>query len=217
MNLCAGAAWLLLLGGLSACQNDELEKLDADYRVVTDHDANADFTTSRSYYLPDTILIVGESDTVRYIEGLKAKPILDVFHRNMEQRGYTRAESKEEANLGVQMTYIASTYHFVGYVSTPYWWLGFNGYWHPHYWGNWGYWHYSFPVSFSISTHALLTDMLDLKAEQGTDKQLPVIWQSYITGLQHDLDISILLIMRGIEQAFRQSDYITTSKKQTVQ
>ena len=103
-----------------------------------------------------------------------------------------------------------STYHFVGYTASPYWWWGFFGYWSPFYWGNWGYWYYPYPVSFSVSTGALLTDMLNLKAEQGADKRLPVVWQSYQTGLLHNSDVlNITLAARGIEQSFKQSEYIT--------
>ncbi|MCS2698693.1 efflux RND transporter permease subunit [Phocaeicola dorei] len=29
-----------------------------------------------------------------------------------------------------------STYHFVGYTASPYWWRGFSGYWSPFYWEN---------------------------------------------------------------------------------
>lgn len=203
-------AYLLLIAGLSACQKDnELDKLDADYKVVTDYDPATDFSNFQSYYLPDSILFIGENEHARYLDKLEAKPILDAFHQNMQNRGYTRAVSKKEADLGLQVTYIASTSHFVGYIDSPYWWWGYPDYWSSFYWGNWGYWHYPHPVSFSVSTGALLTDMLNLKAEQGKDKQLSVIWQSYLTGLLYGSNtINIALAIRGVDQAFEQSAYI---------
>lgn len=210
IRLCIGA-FVLLAGALASCEkNDEMEKLDADYRVETDYDTETDFATFQTYYLPDSILFIGQNDKAEYLDSLLAKPILDACHHNMQQRGYVRADSKEEADLGLQMTYIASTYHFIGYTASPYWWWGFADYWSPFYWGNWGYWYYPHPVHFSVSTGALLTDMLNLKAEQGDDKRLPVVWQSYLTGLLHGSDaLNVALAARGVEQAFRQSEYIT--------
>lgn len=210
IKLYIGATCLLLLGGLSSCQkNKNLDQLDADYRIVTDYDADTDFGSFRSYYLPDSILFIGQNEHAQYLDSLQAKPILDAYHRNMQERGYTRATNKEAADLGLQVTYIASTCHFTGYAASPYWWWGFADYWSPFYWGNWGYGYYPRPVSFSISTGALLTEMLNLKAEQGDNKQLPVVWQSYLTGLLHGSDtVNILLAARGIEQSFNQSKYI---------
>lgn len=204
-------AFLLLTGILTSCEkNDEMEKLDVDYRVETDYDTDTDFGTFKTYYLPDSILFIGQSDKAQYLDSLLAKPILDACHRNMQARGYTRADSKEDAELGLQMTYIASTCHFTGYIASPYWWCGFANYWSPFYWGNWGYWYYPYPIHFSVSTGALLVDMLNLKAEQGDNKRLPVVWQSYLTGLLHESNaLNIALAARGIEQAFKQSEYIT--------
>lgn len=203
-------AYLLLTVGLSGCQKDnELDKLDADYRVVTDYEPTTDFSNFQSYYLPDSILFIGENEHAQYLDYVQAQPILDVFHRNMRKKGYIRATSKEEADLGLQVTYIASTRHFTGYTTSPYWWWGYADYWSSFYWGNWGHWHYLYPVSFSVSTGALLTDMLNLKAEKGIDKQLPVIWQSYLTGLLHSSDnVNVALAIRAVDQAFEQSAYI---------
>lgn len=210
IKLCIGA-FVLLAGALASCEkDDEMEKLDVDYRVETDYDTETDFGSFQTYYLPDSILFIGQNDKAEYLDSLLAKPILDACHRNMQERGYVRACSKEEADLGLQMTYIANTYHFVSYTASPYWWWGFADYWSPFYWGNWGYWYYPHPVRFSVSTGALLTDMLNLKAEQGDDKRLPVVWQSYLTGLLHESDaLNVALAARGVEQAFKQSEYIT--------
>lgn len=42
-------ACMLFIGGLYSCQKDnELDKLDANYRVATDYDPNAEFASFRS-------------------------------------------------------------------------------------------------------------------------------------------------------------------------
>lgn len=210
-------AFVLLAGvliSLASCEkNDELNKLDTDYRVETDYDTDTDFKVFKTYYLPDSILLVGNGDKAQYLDSLLAKPILEACHRNMQKRGYVRTDCKDNADLGLQMTYIASTYHFASYSASPYWWCGFADYWSPFYWGNWGYWYNPYPVHFSVSTGALLVDMLNLKAEQGDDKRLPVVWQSYLTGLLYKSKaLNATLAVRGIEQAFKQSSYIITNQ-----
>lgn len=220
LKFCLGAC-VLLIGGLSSCQKDhELDKLDADYRVVTDYDPDANFASFQSYYLPDSVLFVGTNDRAEYLDSLQAKPILDAYHRNMKKRGYLRAACKEEADLGLQVTYIADTYHFVGYTASPYWWWGYADYWSPFYWGNWGnwgYWYYPHPVSFTVSTGALLTEMVNLKAPQGLYERLPVVWQSYLTGLLHGSNaVNVLLAARGVEQSFEQSPYIIKHEKHSL-
>ena len=52
--------FMLLAGTLYSCQKDEeVNKLDADYRVMTDYDPETDFSQFRSYYLADSILFIG--------------------------------------------------------------------------------------------------------------------------------------------------------------
>ena len=53
--------FMLLAGTLYSCQKDEeVNKLDADYRVMTDYDPETDFSQFRSYYLADSILFIGQ-------------------------------------------------------------------------------------------------------------------------------------------------------------
>lgn len=178
---------LFLAGILVACEkNPDLSRLDNDNRVVTNYEETADFRSFSTYFLPDSILLIGQNKRVQYLDSLQAAPLLDAYCRNLQQRGYIRTTEKESADMGLQLTYIADTRHFIGYVSTPFWWWGFPGYWSTFYWGNWGSWYYPFPVHFSFSTGSLLMDLIVLKAEKGEDKKLPVIWHNYITGLLDD-------------------------------
>ena len=83
-------AFMLLTGTLCSCQKDEeMNKLDADYRVMTDYDPETDFSQFQSYYLADSILFVGQDEKPQYLDSLQAKPILNACHRNMQERGYS--------------------------------------------------------------------------------------------------------------------------------
>ena len=78
-----------------------------------------------------------------------------------------------------------------------------------YYWGNWGYWYYPYPVTYSYSTGSLLTDMINLKAPEGKEAKLPVIWNSYISGLLTSSNkVNMTYTVRGINQAFAQSPYV---------
>ena len=90
----------------------------------------------------------------------------------------------------------------------PYWWYGYPGYWYPGYWGNWGGWYHSFPVTYSYSTQSLLTEMVDLTAEEGDDKDLPVVWNSFIDGNIGNSRNDMARFSRGIAQSFAQSGYL---------
>ena len=114
-----------------------------------------------------------------------------------------------KADLAMQISYIVSTSYFTTYVpSTPYWWGSYPGYWYPGYWGNWGYWSYPFPVTYSYSTHSLLTEIVDMTAETGDDKPLPVVWNSFIDGSIGNNREDADRFSRAISQSFDQSVYL---------
>ena len=47
---------------LASCEKDpDMDKLDNNYLVYTNYDKKADFKTFETYYLPDSILVIGDS------------------------------------------------------------------------------------------------------------------------------------------------------------
>ena len=61
--------FMLLAGTLYSCQQDEeVNKLDADYRVMPDYDPETDFSQFRSYYLSDSILFIGQDKILQYLD-----------------------------------------------------------------------------------------------------------------------------------------------------
>ena len=62
-------AFMLLAAALCSCQKEEeMKKLDADYRVMTDYDPETDFSQFRSYYLADSILFIGQDKILQYLD-----------------------------------------------------------------------------------------------------------------------------------------------------
>lgn len=206
-----------------ACRKEPSASMfDSDFLVYTAHSGEVeDFSVYDTFTVADSIL---------YVEGNRGQMALDSWCRNvreqyigaMEDLGYTyvdtgRLDSDQTvavpegntADLGIQISYMVSTDYFTTHVPyDPYWWYGYPGYWYPGYWGNWGGWYYSFPVTYSYSTQSLLTEMVDLTAEEGEDRDLPVVWNSYIDGNIGNSRNDMARFSRGIAQSFAQSEYL---------
>ena len=201
---------LLAVFAFAACEKDpDMDKLDNDYLVYTNYDKKANFKEFTTYYLPDKILVISDKEEPEYLEGEAAQELLAAYKSNMDQRGYIMAASKEEAQLGIQVSYIKSTYFFTDY-GQPEWWWGYPGYWGSGYWGNWGGgWYYPYAVNYSYSTNSFITEIVNLDAPEGQKEKLPILWTSYMTGLVYSSNMNKALAVKGVNQAFTQSPYLT--------
>lgn len=201
---------LLAVFAFAACEKDpDMDKLDNDYLVYTNYDKKANFKEFTTYYLPDKILVISDKEEPEYLEGEAAQEILAAYKSNMDQRGYIMAASKEEAQLGIQVSYIKSTYFFTDY-GQPEWWWGYPGYWGSGYWGNWGGgWYYPYAVNYSYSTNSFITEIVNLDTPEGPKEKLPILWTSYMTGLVYSSNMNKALAVKGVNQAFTQSPYLT--------
>lgn len=202
-------ALLLAVFAFAGCEKDpDMGKMDNQYLVYTNYDKQADFKKFNTYYLPDSILVIGNSAKPEYWKGAEASEILNAYAMNLKARGFMPAADKESANLGIQVSYVMSTYYFTDY-GQPEWWWGYPGYWGSGYWGNWGGWYYPYAVNYSYATNSFITEMVDLTAEEGAGKKLPVVWTSYMSGLAYSSSVNKTLAVNGVNQAFKQSPYLT--------
>ncbi len=98
---------LLVVLTFAACEKDpDMDKLDNNYLVYTNYDTKADFKTFETYYLPDSILVIGDKENAEYWKDENAQEILQAYATNMNNRGFVRVDDREEANLGLQVSYI---------------------------------------------------------------------------------------------------------------
>lgn len=201
--------FLLGVLALTACEKEaDTDKLDNRYLVYTNYDTGTDFGQFQTYYLPDSILVIGDKQEAEYWKDEHAQEILNAYVANMENCGYTRTEQRDEADLGLQVSYVKSTHYFVDY-GRPQWWWNYPGYWDAPYWGNWGGWYYPYVVSYSYSTGSFLSELLNLNAPQGEDQKLPVVWTCYMGGLlSSSASVNTRLAVEGVNQAFAQSPYL---------
>ena len=202
---------VLLMARLAfaSCEKDaDTDKLDNKFVVYTNYDKNASFSAFNTYYLPDSILIIGDKKEAEYWNDENAQLIISTYAANMANRGYVRTDNKEEADLGLQVSYVKSTY-FVTNYGQPQWWWGYPGYWDTPYWGNWGDWYYPYAVTYTYSTGSFVTEMLNLDAPQGLNAKLPVLWTAYMSGLlSGSTSVNVNRAIEAVNQAFTQSVYL---------
>lgn len=203
---------LLAVFALVSCEKDpDMDKLDNEYLVFTNHDTSTKFNSFSTYYLPDSILVIGDKKDPEYWKDANAQTIINAYKAKMDAAGYMQVEDKEMANLGLQLSYVSSTYYFTGYYDQRPWWHSYPGYWWPGYWGNhWGGgWYYSYPITYSYSTGSLLADLVNLEAPQGQSAKLPVVWNAYISGLLGSSgSLNVNRTVTAVNQAFAQSPYL---------
>ena len=202
---------ILLMAPLAfaSCEKEaDTDKLDNKFVVYTNYDQNANFSSFSTYYLPDSILIIGDKKEAEYWNDENAQLIISSYASNMANRGYIRTDNKEEADLGLQVSYVKSTY-FVTNYGQPQWWWGYPGYWNAPYWGDWGDWYYPYAVTYTYSTGSFVTEMLNLDAPQGQNAKLPVLWTAYMSGLlSGSTSVNVSRAIEAVNQAFAQSTYL---------
>ncbi|MEG1587443.1 MAG: DUF4136 domain-containing protein [Bacteroidales bacterium] len=197
-----------------ACEKDpDLDKVQDEYLVYTNYDKSADFQSYKTFYVPDSILVINNADKATYLTGTDAQKVINAYVSNMTNRGYSRTLTKADADLGIQVSYVENTNYFLDYAGDD-WWLGYPYYWTPGYWfpDYYGDWYYPYPIVYSYSTGSLLTDMIDLKSvKNSTDSKPTVVWNSFISGLLYGNSLNTNKTVNAINQAFKQSGYIKTT------
>lgn len=198
---------LLAALAFTACEKEpDTDKLDNQYMVYTDYDKDCDFGQLKTYYVPDSVLYINSGEKKEFWKGSAANTVRDEFIENMNER-FIRVNNIEDADIGLQLSYVASTYTFAGYGNDP-WWYSYPYYWNPGYWGGyWGSWYYPYPIVYSYTTGSIIAEIVNLSV---TDtKKLPVVWSAYISGiLNSNGQLNPEKTEEGIEQAFDQSPYL---------
>ena len=195
---------------MAACQKEPYTSdNDNSYLVYTSPGKDVNFTQYKTFDMTDSLLVIGQGSKPKYVRNDAVKAILLDFRRNMEARGFVYTPDAEAADLGVQLTYVIKTERFVQFYSDPYWWLDYPGYWPSGYWGNWNGYYMPRPVTYTYTTNALLTDIVNLTGEQKEGTPLEILWTSYIGGpAGSTIQGDVARMTEAIDQAFKQSEYL---------
>lgn len=194
---------------LAACHKEPYpQDGDNQYLVYTSPGKDVNFTQFQTFDIADSLLVIGQSDKPMYSQSNNALALIQAFRTNMEKRGFIYTPSNPDADLGIQLTYVIKTERYVQYYDDPYWWLDYPGYWPAGYWGNWTGWYYPYPVTYTYTTNALVTDMVDLTAGEENGK-LKIIWSCYIGGpASASINYDVKRMTSAVNQAFKQSPYL---------
>ena len=99
--------FFLLVLLLASCQKDpDMSKLSDDFVVFTDHSKDANFESFTTFYIPDSVMVIGNSEKPEFWSATEADDIVSTLVSGMEGRGYTRASDKESADLGLQVSFV---------------------------------------------------------------------------------------------------------------
>ena len=196
---------------LVSCEKEpNLDNIQADYVIYTQYDKSANFAKGKYFFIPDSVLVVGNKEKgATYLDTSIGINVINAYNIEMEKRGYILTDNKEEADYGLQISYLESTYYF---VNSPSWWSDYPWYWSPSYWWPWytGSWYYPYSFIYSYTNGSLICEMIDLNAitETSTSSKPTVIWNNYITGINY-MNISVMpKLTKAVEQSFAQSPYL---------
>jgi hypothetical protein len=206
--------------------------------VVTAHDETADFQKFQTFYVRPDVRVVDETPdgmmAPEMLPDVVAKPLVDATQQNLIQRGFRPVDSKDDADLAVEIAYLRAIYS-ASYCYDWYYW------WDYAYWGYYYYYPYNSCDLAVWRSGMMVTHMTDLmsagpvtpppiamplpsdgagSAVVPSTSAVPVpgavlrpgIWFSGIYGVE--LDSASYVAARtidGIDQSFEQSPYITSS------
>lgn len=189
---------------LVSCQKDpDTDKLDSSYLVYTNYDAGTDFKSINTFYVIDSILIIGNGEKTTYWNNANSEKIVNAFTSKLAMAGYDAVDNVDDADAVLQLSYINNTYYFTSFGPGP-WWNSYPGYWN---WGGWG-WYYPYSFSYSYSTGSIIGELVDTNAPTPLNDKLTVVWNAYICGLLNGNNLSLSRTMEAIDQAFEQSPYL---------
>jgi hypothetical protein len=195
-------AFLLLT---MACQPepDDLKLYD-ELVVSTNFDPAADFGAYATYAMSsDTIGFVSNqsSDTILTHGGNElVRPIISKIRANLDQRGYTRVDVREQPDLGINVMIVNNLNLFQQYV---------DPYYYPYYYGYSSYYYYPYVETYAENTATLVIQILDLK-NRNANNEVKVVWAAHLGDLVSTVN-RLKQTEEGIDQAFVQSSYIGQS------
>ena len=205
--------------------------------VVTSHDDQADFQKYQTFYVRPEIRMIdeGKEEGTETVPDAAAQPLLNATTQNMLDRGFVLADSKDNADLGVELVYLRAVYSATYCYDWYYWWDYY-------YWGYYYYYPYGSCDTAAWRSGMMVTHMTDLETMGPVGPDLPTlpmvtplpadattppteaappsttatlrkgVWSSGIYGVE--IDSNSFIVQRaidGVDQSFKQSPYLTTA------
>jgi hypothetical protein len=205
-RIALGVAAAILMGGVGACYPGSISDIGEADLVVTVYDTAFNFSpTQQTFFMPDSIIRVGEGDDSD-VDGSYDGDILRKVADELAALGYERLEetSGEAPDLFVVLGTSTSTFGW--WVPGGCYWCWYPGYpgwgpgWGPGY-GGWYPWYPGYGGTYSTGSLGIL--MLE---SVSTGQQIPAVWSGVINGLLSSTTANTAArVLNLIEQVFDQS------------
>jgi hypothetical protein len=193
---------------ISCYPGDPLSTGELDV-VTTLFDSRANFATKLTYAMPDTVIHLADStEDIVEIDRQYDDLILDETNKNLQQAGFTRVTNPQQADVFVLPAATVTLY--AGYQ--PYYW--YWSYWYPYPpgWGGWYPWYPSGGTVYTYRVGTIFINMVDPSQRDNAEKRVASIWIAALNGVVDSASSNAARISSGIEQAFKQSPYLSQGK-----
>jgi hypothetical protein len=196
---------------------DSDERLD-DEIIYTHYKKGVEFGEFKTFAISPEIVEFSEDDGKierETVDAALAEPVIEQVVKNMTDRGYTQVTREEDPDLGLTVSVLSGT---VTTFYTDYW-----GY----YWGYPYYPYYPYYYTYSYNTGTVVVDAVDLENAPPPDpdaeppapggaagaalEKLDVVWTGLVYGVKETTSENVQDAKKGIDQAFKQSQYFRTS------
>ena len=195
---------VVLLSLTMSCQKEpDFGELSTEFVTYTDYDKSVDFSQFSTFYISDVIKVL--SNKTEDWSDANAQSIIATFAENMKDRGYRQLDEgdKESADLGIQLSYVESTYYFTNYYSPNYWYDWWWGY--PD-WPGWGPLYPAYAVTYRYDVGSLLGEIIWINR---TSEKLQQVWSMCVGGtMSGSTRTDVTNAKNGVNQAFKQSPYV---------
>lgn len=212
-----GAAVLVAVstGVLVGCYPGEVTGVSDLDLVVTQFDEEYDFSSNRTWAMPDSIVHVCDfvevSGCIELSRDNDAQ-VLAKIATEMSDLGYTRIPADEISDTNVPDVVLLTSALGVRTTVIYNWWPGWG------WWGGWGWcpgcwgpgWGWGYPPAVGVSSYTtgtLVVSMIDPSAEPSQDQNIVTPWNGVVDGLLTSSPTA-QRVDRGLTQMFAQSPYL---------
>jgi hypothetical protein len=187
--------------------------------AITSYNDAENFGDLTSFYMPDTIVYIGDDVTIQREESSTEQHILDKVRENLLVLGWTEVSDTTNDDITSDVAIMISVLEAdINYYYT-YWW----DYW---YWYPWDWWYPVYPgypiypiypvyPSYGYTVGTLIVEMVKVKdtvtppVENHPGIKLPILWTGMVNGILSGSDANIQRrLTTQIDQIFLQSKYL---------
>ncbi len=185
---------------LTGCYPDQPERVEEYDLAYTNYSADFDFSVSRTYSLPDRVVLVNNEsfseDDPEFIDDIFGDVILSNIRENLNSAGWTEVSEDDSPEMVILPSAFDET--FLYYYNFGYW-----GWYYPGFYPGWGWYYPGYSPGY-VSGYRVGTVLVQITyPSEIENEEIPVVWVATFNGLLEGSDRGISQrIDRNLDQAF---------------